>query len=222
MSDAAPVPDLIVPYVALIALLTVTPGPDMLLVLRNGLRAGTSAAWLTGVGCCTGIAIHAVAATIGLSAILAASAEAFTVLKLAGAAYLIWLGLSSIAATLGSRRDSGEALAALARSAPERARIDSRQAFRQGLVSNLLNPKIAILFLTLLPQFVADGEPRVATTALLATTFVVIGLGWMRLFSLAIGPISRVLRRGAIGEWIERATGAALVMIGIGVALERR
>jgi threonine/homoserine/homoserine lactone efflux protein len=222
MSDAAPVPDLIVPYVALIALLTVTPGPDMLLVLRNGLRAGTSAAWLTGVGCCTGIAIHAVAATIGLSAILAASAEAFTVLKLAGAAYLIWLGLSSIATTLGSRRDSGEALAALARSAPERARIDSRQAFRQGLVSNLLNPKIAILFLTLLPQFVADGEPRVATTALLATTFVVIGLGWMRLFSLAIGPISRVLRRGAIGEWIERATGAALVMIGIGVALERR
>lgn len=217
-----PVPDLIVPYVALIALLTVTPGPDMLLVLRNGLRAGTSAAWLTGVGCCTGIAIHAVAATIGLSAILAASAEAFAVFKLAGAAYLIWLGLSSIAATLGSRRDCGEALAALARSAPERARIDSSRAFRQGLVSNLLNPKIAILFLTLLPQFVADGEPRVATTAVLAATFVVVGLGWMRLFSLAIGPVSRVLRRGTIGEWIERATGAALVAIGIGVALERR
>jgi len=215
-------PDLLLPYVGLIVLLTITPGPDMVLVLRNGLRAGTSAAWMTGVGCCSGIAIHAVAATVGLSAILAASAEAFTVLKLAGAAYLIWLGVSSIVSTIGRPSEDDEALAALARSQPEPARIDTRTAFRQGLISNLLNPKIAILFLTLLPQFIATGEPRVATTAFLAATFIAVGLVWMRLFSLALGPISRALRREAIGEWIERVTGAVLIAIGVGVALERR
>lgn len=215
-------PDLLLPYVGLIVLLTITPGPDMVLVLRNGLRAGTSAAWVTGVGCCSGIAIHAVAATAGLSAILAASAEAFTVLKLAGAAYLVWLGVTSIASTIGRRGDEEEALTALARSGPERSRVDLRAAFRQGLVSNLLNPKIAILFLTLLPQFVDTGEPRAATTAVLAATFVAIGLIWMRLFSLALGPISRALRRGSIGVYIERVTGVALIGIGVGVALERR
>ena len=216
-------PDLIVPYVALIVLLTITPGPDMLLVLRNGLRGGGEAAWLTGVGCCAGIAVHAVAATVGLSALLAASAEAFTVLKIAGAAYLIWLGLSSIAGTLRRREDGDdETLAGLARFEPERGVVGRRAAFRQGLLSNLLNPKIAILFLTLLPQFVASGEPRVQTTAVLAATFIVVGLLWMRLLSLLIEPAGRLLRRARIGEWIERVTGAVLVAIGVGVALERR
>ena len=78
-------PDLLLPYVALIVVLTITPGPDMLLVLRNGVRGGSSIAWVTGVGCCAGIGLHALAATIGLSALLAASAEAFTVMKLVGA-----------------------------------------------------------------------------------------------------------------------------------------
>lgn len=215
-------PDLIVPYVALIVLLTITPGPDMLLVLRNGLRGGGEAAWLTGVGCCAGIAVHAVAATVGLSALLAASAEAFTVLKLAGAAYLIWLGLSSIAGTLRRRRGDDETLAGLAHSEPGHAVVGRRAAFRQGLLSNLLNPKIAILFLTLLPQFVAAGEPRVQTTAILAAAFIAIGLLWMRLLSLLIEPAGRLLRRARIGEWIERVTGAVLVAIGVGVALERR
>lgn len=212
-------PDLLLPYVALIALLTLTPGPDMLLVLRNGLRGGSSAAWATGVGCCSGIAIHAVAATIGLSALLAASAEAFTVLKLTGAAYLVYLGVTSIAATF---RDRDDGLAALARAEVTPSSVSSRQAFRQGLLSNLLNPKIAILFLTLLPQFVAAGEPRVQTTAILAATFVAIGLLFMRLFSLAVGSLARLLRRGRIGPWIERVTGGLLVAIGLGVALERR
>src|SRR5918997_5477468 len=89
-------PDLLVPYLAVIAVLTITPGPDMLLALRNGIRGGTHAAWVTGLGCCTGIAIHATLAVLGLSAILAASSEAFTVVKVAGAAYLVWLGLQAL------------------------------------------------------------------------------------------------------------------------------
>lgn len=218
-------PDLLLPYAGLIVLLTITPGPDMLLVLRNGLRGGSSLAWATGVGCCTGIAMHALAATIGLSAIVAASAEAFTVLKLAGAAYLVWLGATTIAATVGARGGKSEALRELARArgaGQVATGLDRRTAFRQGLLSNLLNPKIAILFLTLLPQFIAAGEPRVQTTAVLAATFILIGLTFMRLFSLAVGAIARLLERGWIGAWIERTAGALLAAIGVGVALEKR
>ena len=89
-------PDLLLPYLGVIAVLTITPGPDMLLVLRNGIRGGSSAAWATGLGCCTGIAVHATLAVLGLSAILAASSEAFTAVKVAGAVYLVWLGLQAL------------------------------------------------------------------------------------------------------------------------------
>jgi threonine/homoserine/homoserine lactone efflux protein len=216
-------PDLYLPFIGLIALLTITPGPDMLLVLRNGLRGGSPVAWATGLGCCTGISIHAVAATLGLSALIAASSEAFTALKIAGAAYLVWLGASAIASTIGSRSDSATRHSELARTSGLGTEgIDRRTAFRQGLLSNLLNPKIAVLFVTLLPQFVATSEPRVETTAILAATFVAVGLLWMRLFSLAIGPAARLLRRSAVGTWVERVTGALLIGIGAGVALEQR
>lgn len=203
-------PDLLLPYLAVIAVLTVTPGPDMLLVLRNGIRDGSAAAWATGLGCCAGIAVHATLAVLGLSAILAASSEAFTVVKVAGAAYLVFLGVQAIRSSFEQRRSL----------APGAERTGS--AFRQGLVSNLLNPKIALLFLTLLPQFVGSGEPRVATTAALAAIFLAIAVLWWRAFSLAIGPLGRFLSRPAVVAWFDRGTGALLVALGVRVALERR
>jgi threonine/homoserine/homoserine lactone efflux protein len=205
------VPDLLIPYLAVIALLTITPGPDMLLVLRNGVRDGTAAAWATGLGCCTGIAVHATLAVLGLSAILAASSEAFTTVRLAGAAYLVVLGIQAIAGSFGGREwDLSGAPAG------------GRSAYRQGLFTNLLNPKIALLFLTLLPQFVADGEPRVATTAVLAAIFLAGALLWWRAFSLAVGPLGRFLSRPRVVAWFDRGTGALLVGLGARVALERR
>jgi threonine/homoserine/homoserine lactone efflux protein len=207
------VPELLIPYLAVIAVLTITPGPDMLLVLRNGIRDGTAAAWATGLGCCTGIAVHATLAVLGLSAILAASSQAFTTVRLAGAAYLVVLGVQAIA---GSFRGREPDLAG-AGGPPE-----ARSAYRQGLVTNLLNPKIALLFLTLLPQFVADGEPRVATTAVLAAIFLVAAIAWWRAFSLAVGPLGRFLSRPRVVAWFDRATGTLLVGLGVRVALERR
>ena len=202
-------PDLLLPYLAVIAVLTITPGPDMLLVLRNGIRGGSEAAWATGLGCCAGIAVHAGLAVLGLSAILAASSEAFTAVKLAGAAYLVLLGVQAL---LGSRRELTDT----------DVRERSGSAFRQGLLSNLLNPKVALLFLTLLPQFVAEGEPRVATTALLAAIFLAGAVLWWRAFSLAIRPLGRFLSRPRVVAWFERGTGVLLVAIGVRVALERR
>jgi threonine/homoserine/homoserine lactone efflux protein len=200
-----------------IALLTITPGPDMLLALRNGMRDGTEAAWVTGLGCCAGIAVHATLAVLGLSAILAASSEAFTVVKLAGAAYLVWLGVRAIVGSFGS----GGGQLAKPVEAPAGSSA-SGSAFRQGLFTNLLNPKMALLFLTLLPQFVADGEPRVTTTAILAAIFLANAVLWWRAFSLAVGPLGRVLSRPRVVAWFDRGTGVLLVGLGVRAALERR
>src|SRR5918999_5207186 len=101
-------PDLLLPYLGVIAVLTITPGPDMVLVLRNGIRGGPGAAWATGLGCCAGIAVHAALAVLGLSAILAASSEAFTVVKLAGAAYLVFLGAQALWGTFRGRGELRE------------------------------------------------------------------------------------------------------------------
>ena len=208
-------PDLLLPYLAVIAVLTITPGPDMLLALRNGIRGGRDAAWATGLGCCVGIAVHAVLAVLGLSAILAASSEAFTVVKVAGALYLVFLGVQALASSFRRREGGLEARASSA--APP-----TGSAFRQGLVTNLLNPKMALLFLTLLPQFVADGEPREATSAILAAVFLADAVLWWRLFSLAIGPLGRFLSRPRVVTWFDRGTGALLVGLGVRVAFERR
>jgi threonine/homoserine/homoserine lactone efflux protein len=209
------VPRLLIPYLAVIAVLTITPGPDMLLVLRNGIRGGTRSAWATGLGCCTGIAVHATLAVLGLSAILAASPEAFTAVRLAGAAYLAAIGAQAIVRSfrerergiVGGRTGAG---------------VEGRSAYGQGLVTNLLNPKIALLFLTLLPQFVAGGEPRLATTAVLAAIFLAGAVIWWRAFSLAVGPLGRFLSRPRVVAWFDRGTGALLVGVAARVALERR
>src|SRR5918992_2060490 len=133
-------PELLLPYLGVIAVLTITPGPDMLLVLRNGVRGGTRAAWATGLGCCTGIGVHAALAVLGLSAILAASSEAFTAVKLAGAAYLVYLGVEAVWRTLRRGGEAGQLAEVRAGAAAGPEAADRRAAYRQGLLTNLLNP----------------------------------------------------------------------------------
>jgi threonine/homoserine/homoserine lactone efflux protein len=130
--------------------------------------------------------------------------------RLAGAAYLVALGVQAIVRSRG------------AHAVVETRAEEPGSAYRQGLLTNLLNPKIALLFLTLLPQFVADGEPRVATTAVLAAIFLAGALVWWRAFSLLVGPLGRFLSRPRVVAWFDRGTGALLVAIGVRVALERR
>lgn len=219
------VPSLLVPFLLVVALLTVTPGPDMVLVLRNGAGGGTSAAWRTGLGSCTGIAAHACAAVLGLSALLAASETAYTGLKLAGAAYLVWLGVSALWGSFRAPRSEPPtpAVAASAAAAAAGCASGARGGYyRQGLFTNLLNPKIALLFLTLLPQFVAAGEPRVVVTAELALVFLVIALLWWRLFSLAVGRLGVVMSRPRVRTALDRVSGSVLVGLGVRVALQHR
>lgn len=207
-------PDRLLPFLLVVAVLTVTPGPDMALVLRNGVRGGTATAWRTGIGCCVGIAVHAVLALAGLSAILVASATAFTIVKVAGAAYLVYLGAKALLQTFrsstGANTDPSVGATAAA---------SDGQAFRQGLMGNMLNPKIALLSLTSIPQFVAPGEPKLATTAALAGVFRATAVVWWRVFSLGIALFGRLLSRESVRRTLDRVTGTVPIGLGLRVAL---
>ncbi|GAA2019913.1 LysE family translocator [Nakamurella flavida] len=209
-------PHLLLPFILVVVVLTLTPGPDMVLVLRNGSRGGSRAAWWTGLGCCAGIAVYAAASALGLAAVLAASATAFLVIKLLGAVYLVHLGVRAL---WHSRRASSAAAAAATATSPQAAVVRRWSAFRQGLVSNLLNPKIALIFLTLIPQFVSPGEPALLTTGILAATFLALAVLWWRVFSLAIGGLGRVLARERVRTAVERVSGVVLIGLGVRVAL---
>jgi threonine/homoserine/homoserine lactone efflux protein len=189
----------------------VTPGVDMALVTRNAVRFGRRAAILTALGINLGILFWALAASLGLAAVVAASATLFAAIKLAGAVYLICLGaLSLLSARRGGRPT--DAAAGQAR---------GRHAFRQGLVSNLLNPKIAVFFTSLLPQF-AGTPPSAARLLLLGLLFNAIGVAWLLVFALLAARGGDVLRRPAVRRALDRVSGAVLIALGARLAFERR
>jgi threonine/homoserine/homoserine lactone efflux protein len=210
-------PAQLVPFLLLVIVLTIVPGPDLALCLRNGLRGGATAMWWTGLGCCAGLLVHAAASVLGLSALLAASAAAYTAVKIAGAAYLVWLGAYTL---WKSWRDRHEPDVEQVQPVLAATGITRRAAFRQGLVSNLLNPKIVLLFLTLLPQFVSPGEPRVATSVVLSLVFLAVALVWWRVASWLAGGLRRTLTRRRVKLVLERLTGGVLVALGMRVAAE--
>lgn len=197
-------------------LVTLVPGADMALVMRQVFVGGTALAQRTIFGNLTGIVVHAAALGIGLSALLVASAEAYTVVKVAGAGYLIYLGVQAL---LSARRpDTIDA---------EGARLPSRvpsmrTAYLQGLISTVLNPKPALLFLTYLPQFVDESRPVLPQIAFLAGVHILIGLIWMMLYAHLVARAHRTLTQGDVRRWLEGATGVVLIALGLRVALERR
>ncbi len=211
----------LLPFLGVAAVITVIPGPDLALVLRNGMRGGPRAAWATGLGCCTGIAVWATTAAAGVAGLLAASGRAFDVLRIAGGAYLALLGLGALRAALRRHAADDPPVSAPALRLPVGSSASPRVAFRQGMVNNRLNPKIALLFLTLLPQFVAPGEARVTTSAELGLAFLLVGLTWMRLVSLGIGAVGRALARPALRRSLEALSGTVLVGLAVRVALNR-
>jgi threonine/homoserine/homoserine lactone efflux protein len=200
-------------FAVVAAVIVVVPGPDMALVLRNGLRGGRRAALATALGVAVGLVGWALAAALGLAALLHASAAAFTVLKLAGAAYLALLGLRLLLDSLRGRHDAAP---------PPGPRVVPTAAFRQGLLTNLLNPKVAVVFTTLIPQFVEPGGGAAARTVALAVVFVLMGLAWLTAYALAVGAVGRALSRPVVRAWVERVTGTVLVALGVRLAFERR
>jgi threonine/homoserine/homoserine lactone efflux protein len=203
-------------FLAISALLAMTSGPDTALVTRNALVAGRRAGAFTIGGVSVGLLIWTVAASAGAAALLRASEPAFVALKLVGAAYLVFLGAQALWAAVrgtGSRMEAGP---------PGAKQLPPRLAFRQGLVCNLGNPKIAIFFTTFLPQFARGNHPPFSALLLLALAFCAIGLSWLSLYNVAISRLGGVLRRPRIRRALEGITGAVLVGFGARLALERR
>jgi threonine/homoserine/homoserine lactone efflux protein len=199
-------------------LVTIVPGPDMALVMRQVFIGGTALAQRTVFGNLSGLVVHAVALAAGLSALLVASAEAYTLVKLAGAAYLVYLGIQTLRAAQHPEVEAaGEAEAARARPLPS-----MQTAYVQGLVSTVLNPKPALLFLTYLPQFIDESRAVPPQIAFLAGVHILVGLVWMTLYAHLVQRAHRTLTRRDVRRWLERATGVVLVALGLRIALERQ
>jgi threonine/homoserine/homoserine lactone efflux protein len=202
-------PELLLPFLLASVLVTVVPGADMALVTRQVLVGGPRLAYRTIAGNLTGLLVHGFALAVGLSALIVASATAYTTVKLAGAAYLIWLGVQAIR---GSRRPPE----------PERPAAAPRHAFLQGLLSTVLNPKPALFFLTFLPQFVDRDRAVLPQTLTLALIHVLVGLVWLTAYAHLVDRAKAVLTAPRVRAWLERMTGAVLIALGLRVALERR
>ena len=200
------------PFLAVAAIVVITPGVDMALVTRNALMHGRRAAVMTAFGINVGILFWVMAAALGLAAVVSTSASAFAAIKLAGAAYLVYLGLQALRS---ARRDRQEHEPSV-RSAPS-----SRLAFRQGLVSNILNPKIAVFFTSLLPQFVG-AHGSAGNLLLLGLLFNAMGIGWLICYATAVARGRNVLVRPRVKRTLDRISGLVLVGLGTRLGLENR
>jgi RhtB (resistance to homoserine/threonine) family protein len=201
------------PYLVISILLILIPGPDTAVVTKNALLGGRRGGVFAAVGVSLGLAIWTVAAALGIAALLRASAVAFLVLKIAGALYLIWMGVQMLRAR--------GALGADPLDAAPRPRA-GRKALRQGLLSDLGNPKIAVFFTSFLPQFVHRGGSPFAALLVLGGIFCALTLAWLALYGVLVGHGSNLLRRPAVRLWLDRVTGVILIAFGIRLAFERR
>lgn len=198
------------------ALMTVSPGADTFLVVRNTLRGGRDDGWATVAGICSGLFVHALLSALGVSAILAHSSTAFLALKIAGAAYLAWLGVQSLrSAARGSDRAPPAAVAAPGRVPPARS-------FREGFLTNLLNPKVIIFYLALLPQFLSPGDAALARSLLLTAIHFIEGILWLGFVAWGVDRSRRFFLRPALRRGMDALCGTVLVALGLRLALEPR
>ena len=203
-------------FVGISILVIIAPGPDTVLVTKNAVLHGRSAALGTSLGVNTGLLIWTGAAAFGVAAVVRESAVAFTVLKLVGAVYLVWLGVQALRAARRHSVHDPIGAGELSR------RVGALRGFRQGLFSNLANPKIAVFFTSLLPQFVSSRDPVLVPFLLLGGLFVLMTLVWLCGYALVAAKISDLLTCPAVKVALDRLTGVVLVGLGVRLALERR
>lgn len=194
-------------FIAVAVVVIVTPGQDTALTVRNTLASGRQAGIRTAAGVVCGQAVWVLAASVGVAALLVASEPAFIALKLAGAAYLVYLGCRSLAAAVRGHREVAGA----------GGRVGGGE-LRQGLLSNLANPKMAVFFSSLLPQF---GESFPVLLGL-GALFCALTMAWLSAYAFVIAGAGDVLRRGRARRAIDAVTGTALVALGLRLAAAGR
>ncbi|MHB8573929.1 MAG: LysE family translocator [Dehalococcoidia bacterium] len=206
-----------VAFLSISVFIIVLPGPDTAVVTRNALLGGRRGGIFSAFGVATGLATWTVATSAGVAALLLASEPAFLAVKLAGATYLLFLGAQTLLAALRG----GEATSA-ATSGRSVRRVSRRIAYRQGLISDLGNPKIAVFFTSLLPQFTSHGSASFGALLLLGLIFCAITLVWLVGYATAAAKAGDVLRRPRVQRSIEGFTGTVLVGFGLRLATEHR
>lgn len=209
-------------FVLIALLLTITPGVDTVLVLRNCLARGTGAGLASATGICSGLLVHALLSSVGLTVILSQSATAYHAVRLAGAAYLLWLGGRMLWGSLRSARGvrlQGTTAGDHNVIAQPAARTGGfPRSFMEGLLNNLLNPKVVLFYLAVVPQFVPHGGSIVGTSLLLGGIHAVMGIAWLGLVATAAGRARQWFTRPSVRAWLDRCAGAVLLVFGARVA----
>ena len=201
-------------FLAVSAIVIVTPGQDTALTIRNSLLGGRRAGIFTALGVSAGQACWTIAASAGVAALLIASEPAFVALKLLGAAYLVFLGAQALYGAFV--RGPGRA-----HEAPSAPRVSPLAAFRQGVISNLGNPKMAVFFTSLLPQFTPSGEASFGALLALGLLFCLMTLVWLSAYSFAVAKAGNLLRRPKVRRTLDAILGTVLVALGARLATQR-
>lgn len=203
---------LLLAFIAAAAVLTVTPGTDTALVLRAAMVDGRRPAALASIGVALGCLTWGAAVSLGLGALLQASELAYNILKFAGAAYLVWVGAKLL------RKPRTEMAPATDQAGPQGA----TQAFWRGLLTNLLNPKVGVFYVSFLPQFLPAGANMAAYSFFLAALHVALTLAWFAVLTAATAPLSAFLRRPSAMKTLDRLTGTVFVAFGVRLAVSTR
>lgn len=205
-----------VSFLVAITLLSISPGVDTLLVIRNTARGGVRDGVATSIAICCGLFVHATISALGISLILLQSAWAFHMLKLVGAAYLIWLGVSSL---LAARRGAPLPVKGVMTSGSP---VPFWQPIKEGLLSNVLNPKTVVFYMAFLPQFISPSDPALLKSLWLAGVHFVIANIWQISVVLMVGGASKWLASARFAQTLNAATGVVLVVFGVRLALAQR
>jgi threonine/homoserine/homoserine lactone efflux protein len=200
-------------FIATAVVLVITPGQDTFFILGRSLAGGRAAGLAAALGITAGSVIHTLFAALGLSALLATSPSAFMAVKLAGAAYLVYIGVRALTSRSSGLQDDARD-----------ARDGRWAAFRSGIVTNLLNPKVGLFFLALMPQFIdAASSHKVAAFMALGLTFVSLGVAWCLVLAIAAASLRGwFLRRPSMATVLNRVAGAMFIALGLKLATTRQ
>jgi len=206
-------------FVPVAALVICTPGPDTALTVRNTLTGGRKGGVLTAAGVAIGQGVWTVAASVGLTGLLRASAPAFLAMKAIGAAYLVFLGIQSLRAAWARRRgEEGDETPP----APATPSLRPGRALRQGLLNDLSNPKMAGFFVGLLPQFAGTGRGSLVAFLGFGFLFCLLTFGWLTVYSVVVARARALFDRPRIRRWLDAVTGCVLIGLGVRLAAEQR
>jgi RhtB (resistance to homoserine/threonine) family protein len=200
-------------FVIMCILLILLPGPDTAIATKNTLTVGRTGGFRTMFGTCCALLIHTLAAVVGLSAIIVKSAFLFSIFKYFGAAYLVFLGIKTLWALRQNKTAATEMTAG--------SKYDNKSCFKQGFLTNLLNPKVAVFFLTFLPQFVDSGSDSFIPFLIMGITYTLLTALWFLFYIYLLNQIRTIMKKPKTQMLMEGITGTILISFGIKLALEK-